>query len=202
VVNLINQYPRQYPNYPSQPQQRVSKKLIYILIIATLISIVAVAVVLLRPEPAVPTVCGDGVCEQNENCYDCAVDCKCQSNEYCSEDKKCMQPVCGNNICEIYEDQTNCCEDCPCVGELEICNKEKHSCERPTISISDERVEELARNYYTNKGKIIKEIGGIKNIIYQDKHMKSIRVIIEEEEYKINYIGVTESEEVIELPFY
>ena len=206
MVDLINQYP-QNPSYPyrqptQSPKQGMNKKILYILLIVAVVSMVSLVVVLMTKTPSKPALCGDNKCEAGENCFDCAVDCKCQSGEYCSEgSKKCVKPVCGNGKCEIFENNLNCCEDCSCIGELETCNKETHACEIPKIAISNEKVKQLAEQYYTNKGKVVKEVGNISDIIYQGKPMKSILVSIEGES-KNYYVGITQSEEVIELPFY
>jgi hypothetical protein len=210
VIDLIKQYQRN-PNYPYRrpyPQQIKSqrgsnKKFIYILAVIAVIAMVALVFVLAQPSPSVNPVCGNGKCESNENCFDCPLDCKCQANEYCSEEsKQCIKPVCGNSKCETFESNLNCCEDCPCYGALETCNKNTHKCEIPTISISDQRVKELVTQYYTNNGKTIKEFGEITDKVYENKPIKIVRVIIEGEEQITHVAGVTESEKVIEIPFY
>ena len=33
-------------------------------------------------------LCGDGVCDPGENCYDCSADCRCGAREYCSKETK------------------------------------------------------------------------------------------------------------------
>ncbi len=51
--------------------------------------------------------CGDAVCELDEDCVNCPLDCgDC--------------PVCGNEICQEGEDCETCPEDCLC-EEGEVC---------------------------------------------------------------------------------
>ena len=50
-------------------------------------------------DPAVPSCCGDDVCEGTEDGFNCAVDCG-------------APPVCGDATCDPDEDQCNCPEDC------------------------------------------------------------------------------------------
>lgn len=57
-----------------------------------------------EPEPA--DVCGDGVCDEAEDCESCAADCgDCPP-----------EPVCGDGVCDEAEDCESCvadCGDCP-----------------------------------------------------------------------------------------
>src|SRR3989344_956499 len=46
------------------------------------------------------SVCGNGICEQNENLENCPYDCE-------------TRPYCGNKKCDIGEDYNNCALDCP-----------------------------------------------------------------------------------------
>lgn len=74
--------------------------------------------------------CGNNVCGDKENCWDCPKDCKCLEEEYCSiEDKKCTETVCGNGKCEPFENPYNCCLDCKCTIPAELCNIETKKCE-------------------------------------------------------------------------
>ncbi len=74
--------------------------------------------------------CGDGICNQNENCWVCPIDCKCKENEYCDEkEKKCVKTTCGNLKCELGEHEFNCCIDCPCKDPNFYCNPETKKCE-------------------------------------------------------------------------
>jgi len=205
-MKILSQYPVRYPNYPSQPiqsQSRVSKKFIYVLAFVAVIAVVVAVVLLMQQKPVAPAECGNGKCESGENCFDCPVDCKCKTNEYCSEqEKKCILPKCGNGICETFESNQNCCEDCKCQGELETCNKQKQKCEIPTISISNEKVKELATQYYKNKGKNVKDMTEVFDEVYQGKPTKTVGVTIEGEEGILYSLYITQSEEIIEVIFY
>lgn len=154
-------------------------------------------------EQAASKTCGDNICGSNENCYDCPEDCKCKTGEYCSEiEKKCILQECGNGICEPFENSWNCCDDCSCLNDYEICNKNTHECEIPTIDISDERVKELVEEFYTNQNKTIASMGEITNNMYQEESVKMVQVTISGEEHLTHVAAVNELEEVIEVPFY
>jgi len=58
-----------------------------------------------------PTYCGDGICQSDENCSSCEIDCgRCPGI-----------PLCGNNICEEDENCSTCPEDCGiCSNETAI----------------------------------------------------------------------------------
>ncbi len=49
--------------------------------------------------PAIPSCCGDGICEGTEDSFNCEVDCG-------------APPVCGDAVCDAGEDQCNCPADC------------------------------------------------------------------------------------------
>jgi len=70
-------------------------------------------------------VCGDGVCEQGEDCSGCASDCGacppvcgdgvCESDETCgscASDCGACPPVCGDGVCEGGESCQSCASDC------------------------------------------------------------------------------------------
>lgn len=206
---------KQYPSYPypiqpqfqPQPEEQSDNKKLYLIIGIAVIAILIVGFLVYRSfkQPIAPEkpVCGNGKCEENENCYDCAPDCKCKANEYCSEDaKKCLVPVCGNDKCEPFESGANCCDDCPCGLSQEVCNEETHECELPQISVSDERVDELARKYFEDQGQVIVSVGEVKPYVYQEKVCKAVEISLEGEEGRIHLIVVTENEEVIEVPIF
>ncbi|MFC1682544.1 hypothetical protein ACFL0X_02920, partial [Nanoarchaeota archaeon] len=55
----------------------------------------------------VGSFCGDGVCDSNEGCSDCSLDCGvCEVSEFC-----------GDSICGDYESGFSCPEDCGGVSE-------------------------------------------------------------------------------------
>tara|TARA_Y100000310_G_scaffold118295_1_gene117153 strand:- start:1373 stop:2602 length:1230 start_codon:yes stop_codon:yes gene_type:complete len=61
-------------------------------------------------------VCGNGVCESNEDCTLCYEDCPCGNYEKCRFGS-CIT-YCGNNICESDEDCSSCESDC---GKCSFC---------------------------------------------------------------------------------
>ncbi len=146
------------------------------------------------------SVCGNSVCESDENCFDCLRDCGCEEGEYCSpEEKTCVKPTCGNGKCESYEDPYTCCLDCFCSIPGEICNEETKKCEKQEIAISDERAIELAVEYFETQGLEIKSTESLGVSSYDGKLIKKIKVQISGEVW-FRYVGVTEDEEVIDLP--
>ena len=150
-----------------------------------------------KPEKS---VCGNGICEIDENCYECPIDCKCEEGQYCSPEKKeCVSPLCGNGICEPFETYEDCCDDCGCLTEYEECNKTTHRCEIPKIDMSEEMVKELVSAYFEKKGMKIEEFGLISDTIYKDKPAKSCGVVIKGENWP-RLVVVTEDGEVIEMP--
>jgi hypothetical protein len=79
------------------------------------------------------TQCGDGVCADPENDWNCPIDCTCsfdtdcEADEYCSDEGVC-EPSCaddsdceGTDICEAGECITECTEDSEC-AEGEVCS--------------------------------------------------------------------------------
>ena len=59
--------------------------------------------------------CGDGICEVDEDCESCFVDCACQGAERCVN--KVCGHYCGNDICEDDENSISCLDDCPLAEE-------------------------------------------------------------------------------------
>ena len=173
----------------------------FIRIILLIVLIVAIAVTaLLFVTPRKAAVCGDNVCDSLENCVDCPKDCTCGSNAYCDQvKKKCVSSKCGNGICEPFENMENCCDDCGCSSKYETCNKATHKCEMPIANISDERVKELATEYFADKGKSISTFGLISNTVYQEKPAKSIGIKLQGE-MGVHILIVTEDEQVFERP--
>ena len=188
---------RQYiRNQVQYDQPRNYTKFIFLLILIVAIAgIVAIAFISLTPKK---TVCGDNVCDSSENCYDCPIDCKCSTNGFCNQTtKKCDVPRCGNGVCEPFENMENCCNDCGCQNNYQTCNTTSHVCEMPQATISDQKVRELATEYYTNQSKTISEFGLISTTVYQNKPAKSIGVKLQGE-YGVHILIVTDDEQVIE----
>jgi len=173
----------------------------YLRIVLVLILVAAIAaVVFIFTVPRKIVVCGDNVCDSSENCVDCPKDCKCDSNSYCDQvKKKCISSKCGNGVCEPFENMENCCDDCGCSSKYEICETATHKCEMPPADISDQKVKELATEYFTSKGKNISSFGLISNTIYQEKPAKSIGVRLQDEMWS-RLLIVTEDEQVFEKP--
>lgn len=192
---------KQYQNPQYSRSTKSDKKIWYILAIV-LVAVVLVGVFVFYPKPEKQppkAVCGNKVCETGENCFTCALDCKCKSNEYCSpETNKCTKPVCGNGKCESFESPEKCCDDCKCTIPGEVCNKDTHKCES-TITISDEKVKELITEYYQKQGLTVTSIQISGTNTYQDKTGKSADVSISGQDW-MNHVIVTDQEEVIELP--
>lgn len=149
--------------------------------------------------PKKTSVCGNNVCDASENCYDCPQDCKCGSpNSYCSStQKKCITSQCGNGVCEPFESMQNCCEDCGCSSAYQTCNKTTHMCEIPAANISDDRVKELATQYYANKNETISEFGIISSTVYHNVSAKSIGIKILGD-LKVHILYVTVDEQIYE----
>ena len=86
------------------------------------------------PTGTVPS-CGDGTCDNNENCY--CIDCKCPEGENC-EGGECKpeykDPVCGDGRCDDSEKTSSnyCCEDCDCMMSGYECMNGKCVPPKPT----------------------------------------------------------------------
>ncbi len=66
--------------------------------------------------------CGNGICEEDEDCGTCKPDCGCESFERCQAGV-CIT-FCGNEICELEENCGTCEQDCGC-GEFGRCTDGK-----------------------------------------------------------------------------
>jgi len=190
---MINQY---------SIEQGQSKKIYFIIILSIVIavSLIAFYVFIKLPGHETKEECGNGKCETGENCYDCSQDCKCGTNEYCSEvDKKCVSSICGNGKCEPFESSENCCDDCKCDIAGEFCNITTHKCEMPGLQISDERVKELIANYYKDQGKTVISMEVQGTIEWKGELGKEVSVNITNQEW-LDVVLVTEKGEVIEIP--
>lgn len=145
-----------------------------------------------------PKLCGNGICNFIENCANCQEDCKCQDGQYCSfKLKKCIQTKCGNRICEPFEGPENCCLDCKCFSGF-ICNEETKKCEEIKLKISDEKVKEVTIKYFQEKGEKVNEIEILRVGNFWGKRAKLVRVSTSKS--GIQYLAITENEEVIILP--
>ena len=153
-----------------------------------------------REEPM--DVCGDGICGQTENCWDCPQDCKCAVGEYCSsEEKKCLKPVCGNQKCEIFENSANCCIDCPCEISYTKCNNETKACETPSMAIGDEEIKKIVSDYYGKKSMQTETITPKDVYVWGGKVGRKTEVKLAGDS-SLKYVLVTDAKEVIELPFF
>ena len=151
-----------------------------------------------NPKESNKEYCGNNICEQEENCYDCPKDCKCSESEYCPlTEKNCVKPICGDGTCEPYENPFNCCLDCTCILPEEICNEQTKKCEMEEIKInlSDNEAIETVADYFDDLNST--EVSGVD--IYQGKPIKIVKVQIFGEEW-YRFVGVTEDLEIIELP--
>lgn len=147
-------------------------------------------------------VCGNEVCERNENCFTCKEDCKCPVGQYCSEEfKACVEPTCGNGVCELFETPDECCIDCECYGRGEICNITTNKCEVKEVKISDERVRELVIDYFSGQNKNVTSMEIIGPLVWESNIGKEVMVHIEDQAW-FSLVLVTDEEKVIELPTY
>ena len=71
-----------------------------------------------------PPYCGDYVCQENESCETCEIDCG-----ICAE--------CGNGICEAEENSSNCCIDCGC-PRGKICDEAENLCIEENKTVAEE----------------------------------------------------------------
>ena len=191
---------QQYPQIPVQINHSGRNLAFLIIILVVVCAIAVVAFVFLVPQKAsVSSVCGNNVCEGSENCYSCPQDCKCAgANSYCdASQKKCITATCGNGVCEPFESTQNCCNDCGCQSSYQTCNKTSHVCTLPELNISDERVQELATQYYLNKNETVSSFGIISSTIYNGQPAKSIGARIQGD-LKVHILYVNANEQVFE----
>lgn len=99
-----------------------------------------------RPQP----ICGNGICEPNENCGICRQDCSCPSGYECKE-YECVPlttvtpSLCGNQKCELDENCWDCPEDCKC-AKNEYCSENEKKCVKP---VCGNGICEVVENSYT-----------------------------------------------------
>lgn len=67
------------------------------------------------------TLCGNGICDYEENCGSCLTDCSCDEGMSCLFNV-CSNTFCGNDICDLNENCENCQSDCSCLKNEECIN--------------------------------------------------------------------------------
>lgn len=84
----------------------------------------------------VAAVCGDEICNVNEDCNSCS-DCACSASERCSDAGVCLaRESCGDGVCTSVENSTrSCCTDCGC-GQGTLCNENVPAC-LPIVQLSN-----------------------------------------------------------------
>lgn len=164
-----------------------------------MVAIVVIALILFMPIQVKPgAVCGNGIEEEGENCFDCPKDVPCEG--LCDPvTKECKIAVCGNGECESGENFDNCCDDCGCATGVEICDEETHQCYVPEASITDERAIELINEYYSEQGKTVEWVEIKGSTFINNKPAKSASVNLTGEEFTL-FVAVTVDGEVIEYP--
>jgi len=144
-------------------------------------------------------VCGNGLCENDEDCSICIQDCKCDSGKYCSLNK-CVSPECGNGVCEPFEKPDICCVDCECWNQGEVCNKEKNKCEVKEFEITNDRIKEIVTDYFESRGRTIDSIE-IKNILtWENKLGRNVHVKLTDQDRYMTLV-IMEDEKVFEIEF-
>ena len=75
--------------------------------------------------------CGNGTCEQGENCENCAADCGCKNGQSCQGGVCIGMSSCGNVICESDKGENcdTCPDDCVC--------KNGQTCQNGTCTTTD-----------------------------------------------------------------
>lgn len=199
MVIMDEELKKKYRSYYEEGKKKSIAK--EFLILGVILAVLLAVWIFYQPSTT-PTgpVCGNGIVEELENCWDCPVDVKCASNEYCSQDtKECIAPVCGNGQCESFESPEICCDDCPCTIPGEICDSATNQCEMQEVEISDEEINELVTAYFEAQNTTISSIEIFDIMTYKDKLGKKVRVELSEPE-GISWVMVTEDGDVIELP--
>ena len=163
-----------------------------LLIVLTIAVVAGVYFFMLQPKGAAgEAVCGDNICSANESCWNCGLDCSCNSNEFCSnQEKKCVKTVCGNNVCEPFESSDNCCTDCKCLAAGEVCNSESKKCELQKFNVSDEQAKSIAENYIDTQNQTTTNS---QNLGYGTYYGELIKIVMIETNDSIEYVGITES---------
>ena len=184
--------------------QKESKKGLYVLIAVVFLIIIIGSFFIFgktpKKEQTTPTTttlltkyCGNRICEEGENCYDCAPDCPCNENEYCNATLKMCVPkgICGDGTCSLYESKETCCIDCGCWYATQICNPSKNECEWIPMNLTNEDGIRLVSEYIQKEGVVIKNITVLGEYGDEEKVYKSVKVEIEGEEWP-RYLMVDE----------
>jgi hypothetical protein len=183
----------QYPSYPIQLKSIPKRNIWYVLIICFVLVFFIVGYVILLPK----AVCGNKVCEKDENCITCREDCSCPAGKYCSEKtKSCVAPICGNGVCELFETPAECCRDCDCYPGA-VCNQKLNLCEKKEFGLTDERVKEIIGSYYNSLGKKVVSID-IADIVNVGNKIGRRAIVNFENEEEWKAVIVTEDEKIIE----
>jgi hypothetical protein len=93
--------------------------------------------------------CGDGSCNNNENCNSCPQDCICPAGQTCGSSGSCVaSPVCGDGNCDSgSENCYSCSSDCGCGYGYSCINMK---CE-PTQSIANYKPALISKELGYNK---------------------------------------------------
>jgi hypothetical protein len=141
-------------------------------------------------------------CGPGKNCLKNPSDCKCSSDEYCSnETKKCTKPTCGNGLCEPKEYADTCCNDCSCAyPACQICDNKTQACVVREADITDDSAIEAVKEYYLNQGKTANKIIILNSTCdySADGPLKQASVSFLDSNYTI-LAGITDSGKVFEL---
>jgi len=187
-------------NLPNRKaQSKLGRTFLLVILIVSTIAVVVIGFYIVQNTGRPESVCGNNVCEKNENCFDCPQDCKCPTGKHCSENtRSCVAPACGNQECELFEDPSGCCIDCGCWTPGEVCNMTANICQKGDIKISDQEVKEAVINYYKSKGItitpdeiIVEGVTTYKNKLAKQAHVKINEIF--------SLLLVTEEKEVIEI---
>ncbi|MEM7827044.1 MAG: hypothetical protein QXQ40_02360 [Candidatus Aenigmatarchaeota archaeon] len=193
----------QYEEYPEFEYSEKSRWPLYVLIGVVILLTIAAFFIILKPKERA-SMCGDGICDTGENCYNCASDCGCAGGQYCSpKSQRCVSYVCGNGACEPGESAENCCNDCGCRIEGEVCNNITHRCEIPTSGISEEKARELVENYLKQYNATNYEISVGSDTIYEGKPGRFVYVSPKDrrDREETTYFVVTTDGEVYPIGF-
>lgn len=130
---MIRQYTNDSDSYEDGGSELDSKKILYVVGVVILLIAVISAFFIFKSPSEQNTVCGDSVCDNDEDCRNCLKDCPCKTDEICKDricvKKEVPKEVCGNGKCESGENEDNCCDDCPCTAQNTVCNTKTHKCE-------------------------------------------------------------------------
>jgi len=119
-------------------------------------------------------VCGNNICELQEDCNSCIIDCSCNFNEFCDDTGVCRSEACGDDICSLSEkDSKNCCQDCGCEKGM-ICNKINQQCQAKA-EISEADTKKIIEDYM-KQNKIEGKIIGVQDTYHKEKAVKQVSI--------------------------